>query len=138
MALRQRLSSLSSTPVKNARRLTAAEHAAIHQEIVRFKAFYDAYSNLVELICDAAQAGLEPWMEEKYSSHRLAFAEICVRSDFAISADFDALFLPNSLEEHLETDEGQRIACLTRTSGAVEHWQDELTDRIYLAGLLEG
>ena len=109
----------------------------MHREIARFKGFYEAYSNLVELICDAAQAGMEPWMEDRYSSCRLAFAEICVRSDFALSADFDALFLPFTLQEHLNTDEGQRIACLTRTSGAVEHWQDDLTERIYLAGLLE-
>ena len=117
--------------------MSAAERDAIEREIARFRAFYDAYSNLVELICDAAQAGLEPWMEKKYSSYRLDFAEICVRSEFALSADFDSLFLPTSLEEHLQCDEGQRITSLTRTSGAVAHWQDDLTNRIYLAGLLE-
>jgi hypothetical protein len=122
-------------PPKSAH-ITAEERAAIQREIARFKAFYDAYSDLVELICDAAQIGLEPWMEEKYSSYRLAFAEICVRSEFAISADFDALFLPYTLEEHLKTDEGQRISCLSRTSAAVTHWQDELSERLYLAGLL--
>lgn len=117
--------------------MSAEERASMKREIARFQAFYDAYSDLVELICDAAQAGMEPWMEEKYSSYRLAFAEICVRSQFAISADFDALFLPCTLEEHLKTDEGQRISCLSRTSNAVEHWQDELSERLYLVGLLD-
>ena len=79
MSLRE--NDLAVRPTGRAR-MSAAERDAMQREIVRFGAFFDAYSDLVELICDAAQAGIEPWMEEKYASYRLAFAEICVRSDF--------------------------------------------------------
>ncbi|MGC4047752.1 MAG: hypothetical protein QM758_28495 [Armatimonas sp.] len=100
--------------------------------------FWECYCDLTELIADAAHDGIDTWMPDAFEDARLRFAEVFVTSPFAPSDDFESLFLPTSLSALIMNDRGQLLEQLTRSREALEHWADELSDRLRLAGLLDG
>jgi hypothetical protein len=92
-------------------------------------AFEARFSDLVELICDAAHAGhataskearyaaLQAWMQEHFSHIEGAFAP-------AIHAELTGLFSPPSLTTLLEQDDGRLMLSLQQTQEAVLAWKN--------------
>lgn len=116
---------------------TAAPNVSLLAEVHRCEIFWERYCDLAEIIADAAHDGIEIWMPDAFEDARLRFAEVFVTSPFAPSDDFEALFSPTSLSALLMNDRGELAAQLTRSREALEHWADELSKKLRLAGLLD-
>jgi hypothetical protein len=92
-------------------------------------AFEARFSDLVELICDAAQAGyakpfmeaqytlLQAWMQENFPPLASAFTP-------ALYAEFERLFLPTTLTSLLTDDDGSLRERLLTTQDAVVAWKN--------------
>lgn len=119
------------------RRLAAGASRRAHADL------RDRYLDLVELICDAAYAGVEPWMEEAYAERtrwlREHYGRIRPHAAAHVVPDdadrwdgracdaFEMLFVPESLALLLERDGGTLIARLGRTQAALESWEASLS-----------
>ena len=114
------------------------------QELVRF---YKHYEDLVELLCDAAQYGPTPklendyarlrrWMHENYPPvRRYVVAYLQYSSDDAqqaltldgrIADAFEALVCAPDLSEFLAADDGGMISRITRTRDALNLYGEHL------------
>lgn len=106
-------------------------------ELIRF---YQEYETLVETVCDAAQYGPTPklenlyqterkWMLENYSSLRkyvVAYLRYDV-DDVEQGGDaFEALFMAANLDAFLNSDDGNMISRITRTREALSLYGDHL------------
>ncbi len=110
-------------------------------------AFYTEYENLVEVLCDAAQYGPEPQLEERYSALRnwmqrnyidiRKYVAAYLQYDVADaghgpggderSADaFEALFFWPTLNEFLRADDGHMIQRIMRTRDALNQYGEHL------------
>lgn len=110
--------------------------------------FCEAYEDIVDTICCAAQFGAEPKYEARYAEQRQELSRlytpvrpfISAFIDFSTEdADsglrlcgrtldaFEALTMAESLEQMLDSDEGCIISRLTRTQNAIERYQQHLT-----------
>lgn len=114
-----------------------SDHGALLAEMEQCAQFWDRYCDLTELIADAAHDGIDTWMPDAFEDARLLFAEVFVTSPFAPSDDFESLFLPTSLSALIMNDKGQLLEQLTRSREALEHWADDVSVRLRLAGLLD-
>jgi hypothetical protein len=92
------------------------------------EAFEARFSDLVELICDAAQAGVKPFMEAQYTVLRAWMSEHFppVANVFSgpLQTEFESLFLPETLTEVLRRDEGALMMRLLDTQSAIATWKN--------------
>jgi len=95
--------------------------------------------DLVELICDAANSGVEPWMEAVYVARSRWFRDnwsavrghlspwMPVSGDDRIDGEpvdpFEVLFRPESVAAVLSADDGSMIDRLARCQSALESWE---------------
>lgn len=109
--------------------------SGIASEAALFVEFRNRYLDLVELVCDAAQGGVDPEMAASYVLHTGWFREqwSAVGAWFlpwvgvATSEDpVAALFMPPSLSELLAGDGGRLIHVLEAGQTAMELWEAEL------------
>ena len=107
----------------------------IPSEALLYVELRNRYLDLVELVCDAAQAGVDPEMAASYVLHTGWFREhwLVVGAWFlpwvgvAIEEDpVAALFTPASLSELLAGDGGRLIHVLEAGQTAMELWEAEL------------
>jgi len=107
----------------------------IPSEAELFVALRNRYLDLVELVCDAAQGGVDPEMEASYVVHTgwfrehwdLAGAWFSPWVGVAVPEDpVAALFTPPSLSELLASDGGRLIHVLEAGQSAMERWEAEL------------
>jgi hypothetical protein len=104
----------------------------IASEAELFVAFRNHYLDLVELVCDAAQGGVDPEMAASYVLHTGWFRQhwVDVRAWVLPWAGGDdpiaPLFTPVSLQELLESDGGRLIQVLQDGQSALEDWESAL------------
>lgn len=104
------------------------------QAVAALPEFRDRYCDLVELICDAAYAGIEPWMRDAYPERAARFRNAYESArpfvDPLLEGDpgdgFEKLFAPETLDALIAADGGELIARLGRTQAALEAWQSAL------------
>jgi len=136
---------------------TATENDYLHlrwrEEVLRerslYREFYDQFDNLVALLCLAAHEGLKPGQEAEYRTRRVWFCDnyptVKKRVHQHLESDssdtlpafwgrrscdaFEALFHSHSIEQMLETDNGNLIGRLIRTQEALAAWDDALTEQ---------
>ena len=92
------------------------------------EAFEARFSDLIELICDAAKVGqVNPFREAQYRVLRAWMAEQfpAVMSHFsgALQTEFESLFVPESLALVLAHDEGALMSRLLDTQNAIVAWK---------------
>jgi hypothetical protein len=92
-------------------------------------AFEARFSDLIELICDAAQRGyakpfmeaqytvLQAWMQENFPGEAAGFPP-------ALRAEFERLFLPETLTSLLREDDGSLMPRLICTQEAIQSWKN--------------
>ncbi len=99
--------------------------------------FYQEYETLVETICDSAQYGPTPHLERKYQAQRqwmisnyglvrryvIAYLRMHIEDD---GDAFEALFIMESLELLLQSDDGNMISRIMRTREALNLYGDHL------------
>ena len=99
----------------------------------------ERHIDLVELICDAANAGVEPWMEAVYVARSRWFRDHwqAVRGSLAPWMEshpddvfegrpvdaFEMLFLSDSVAAVLSADDGSMIDRLARCQAILEAWE---------------
>ena len=93
------------------------------------EAFEARFSDLIELICDAAQAGHgEPFLEAQYALLRAwlneHFPQIAPQLPRDSIADFEVLFHPPTLGTILAADQGELMGYLLRTQHAIVAWKN--------------
>ena len=126
--------------LRRTRQALAARRRRLADEAARrtLTEFRDHYFELVELVCDAAYVGVEPWMEDAYVSRTRWFRDRYERirahaAPFVVddAADiwegrrrdsFEMLFVPSTLAALLEADGGELIRRLGRNQTALEQW----------------
>lgn len=106
-------------------------------ELIRF---YQEYETLVETICDAAQYGPTPKLENDYQAKRewmlqnygnlrryvVAYLRFDV-DDVEQGGDaFEALYMAENLDAFLKSDDGNMISRITRTREALTLYGDHL------------
>ena len=95
------------------------------------EAFEARFSDLVELICDAAQAGVKPFMEAQYTVLRAWMSEhfppIADVFSGPLQTEFESLFLPATLTEVLDRDDGALMIRLLDTQNAIVAWKNAQT-----------
>ncbi|MFM7320310.1 MAG: hypothetical protein ACKO5K_02145 [Armatimonadota bacterium] len=95
--------------------------------------------DLVELICDAANSGVEPWMEAVYVARSRWFRDhwrylrghltpwMAAHPDDVHAGEavdpFEMLFLPESVSAMLSADDGGMIGRLGRCQSILEQWE---------------
>lgn len=92
------------------------------------EAFEARFSDLVELICDAAQAGqVKPFMAVQYTVLRAWMSEHFPRiADVfpdRVQTEFESLFVPTTLAALLAQDEGNLMGRLLNTQSAIVAWK---------------
>lgn len=118
-----------SAALRRTRAALARRRAALDADAARraYPEFFDRYCDLVELISDAANIGIEAWMEEAYPARARAFADAYHRVERQVgSAEFEALFAAESLTALLAGDDGALWMRMDRTQTALERWQRSL------------
>lgn len=92
------------------------------------EAFEARFSDLVELICDAAQAGqVKPFMAVQYTVLRAWMSEhfphIADVFPDRVQTEFESLFVPSTLAILLAQDEGNLMGRLLNTQSAIITWK---------------
>jgi hypothetical protein len=92
-------------------------------------AFEARFSDLVELICDAAQLGHpKPFMEAQYTLLRAwmqdEFPQLAAVFSGTIQAEFESLYQPESLAGLLALDSGALLTRLIDTQEAIAAWKN--------------
>ena len=98
-------------------------------EVLTAEAFEARFSDLIELICDAAQAGRgEPFLEAQYAVLRAwlneHFPQVAPKVSAESRSDFESLFRPATLGAILESDQGELMGYLLRTQHAIMAWKN--------------
>jgi hypothetical protein len=99
--------------------------------------FYEAYEDFVEMLCDAAQYGPTPRLENGYRARRAQLAasyldlkpllSAFIRTDAAGAHDaFEALFSTPTVSEFLQSDDGETITRITRAREALNLYAEHL------------
>jgi hypothetical protein len=96
-------------------------------------AFEARFSDLVELICDAAKLGYaKPFMEAQYTLLRAwmhdEFPRLASVFSGTIQAEFEHLYTPESLTELLTRDSGALMTRLLDTQAAIVAWKNTQTN----------
>lgn len=102
---------------------------ATESDTLSAAAFEARFSDLIELICDAAQAGrVEPFMDAQYTVLRAwlheYFPTVVHHLPADAPADFKPLFTPDTLAEILAADQGELMGYLMRTQHAICAWKN--------------
>lgn len=98
-------------------------------EVLTAEAFEARFSDLIELICDAAQAGRgEPFLEAQYAVLRAwlneHFPQVAPQLPQESLPDFEALCHPPTLSAILASDQGELMGYLLRTQHAIVAWKN--------------
>jgi len=128
-------------------RSQVATQPTVEQRLDDLIVFYNKYDLLVETLCDAAQYGPEPKLQEEYERLRswMIDAYPCLRlyvtaylqydvadcqqsiSSAGVSCDaFEALFIAPTLVEFLRCDDGMMISRIMRTREALNLYGEHL------------
>ena len=96
--------------------------------VLTAEAFEARFSDLVELICDAAKVRqVNPFMEAQYRVLRAwmkeQFPQISHVFSGSLQTEFESLFVPESLALVLAHDEGALMSRLLDTQNAIVAWK---------------
>jgi hypothetical protein len=109
--------------------MSVATALALEPTTLSAAAFEARFSDLIELICDAAQAGrVEPLMDAQYTVLRAwlyeHFPSVVPHLPSDAPGDFEPLFHPPTLAAILADDQGELMGYLMRTQHAICAWKN--------------
>ena len=107
--------------------------ADVSERQSELKSFQNAYEDMVETLCDAAQYGPTPKLELRYTGYRMAYQSTITPVLLPLrqylvgeSRSFESLCVAETLADFLANDDGLFISRITETREGLKLYQERL------------